>query len=316
MSSSKLKRYSPYILSIAVLLALIFYLHGNADRYQQLLDLSAGSLLLLAGLVLVFAFSKGLINYFFYRGLGVYLTLNEGIGLAAVNTLANQLPFAGGLIAKGVYLKQRHELAYTRFLSATLALYVCFVAANGAIGIAVLVYWKLVHQATVPTLLILGFSCMAASIFLLWLPIDFSFISGKWGQRLAQLMDGWQVLSQNWPMVGRLIGLQVFVTLLFAGRFWIAFHALSQDVTLAQCVLFSSANILTTLVTITPGGLGVREGIVAGVASLLGFEASVSVVAVGIDRLVSTLVIIALGAVYTYVLSKKVATAQPNPEIQ
>jgi uncharacterized membrane protein YbhN (UPF0104 family) len=316
VSVSKLRHYSPYILSTAVLLAFTFYLYGNVDQYQQLLDLSAGSLLLLAGLVLFFSFGKGLINYLFYRGLGVFLTLNEGIGLAAVNTLANQLPFAGGLIAKGIYLKQRHELAYTRFLTATLALYVCFVAANGTIGIIVLLYWALVDQATVPALLLLGFASMTISVLLLWLPIDIRFVSGKWGQRLAQLMDGWQVLSQNWPMVGRLIGLQVLVTLLFAGRFWIAFHALSQDVTLAQCVLFSAANVLTTLVTITPGGLGVREGIVAGVASLLGFEASVSVVAVGIDRLVATLVIIALGTVYTYVLSKKVASAQPNPETQ
>jgi len=303
---SKLKSYAPYILSITALLVFITYLHRNADRYRQLLDLSVGAISLLLGLVLMFTFTNGLINYLLYRQLGVVLTFNESIGLAAVNTLANQLPFAGGMIAKGIYLKQKYELAYTRFLSATLALYVCFVAANGAIGIAVLARWSLVDNKVLPMPLLLGFLGMLTTVFLLWLPTDVSFVPSKWGQRLAQLMDGWQVLSQNWLLVGKLVGLQMLMTLMFAGRFWIAFHALSQYVTLAQCLLFSAATILTRLVSIAPGGLGVREGIVAGVAYVLGFDAGVSVVAVSIDRLVATSVVIALGTIYTYILSKKV----------
>jgi hypothetical protein len=142
---SKWKSYLPYILSVAALLVFIAYLYRNAGRYQQLLDLSASSLFLLLGLVLTFISGNGLTNYVFYRGLGLPLTFNEGIGLAAVNTLANQFPFAGGMIAKGVYLKQRYKLTYTRFLSATLALYVCFVAANGVVGVAVdFLPWRLV----------------------------------------------------------------------------------------------------------------------------------------------------------------------------
>lgn len=311
---SRLKSYLPYFLSIAALFALFAYLYRNAEHYQQLLDLSAGSLFRLFSLVLMFTLANGLINYLFYHGLGVPLTFNEGIGLAAVNTLANQLPFAGGMIAKGVYLKQKYKLAYMRFLSATLALYVCFVAANGVMGVAVLAYLALVDDTIAPTLLILGFSAMAASVLLLWLPVDASSVPGKWGQLLAQLVDGWQVLSQNRLLIGELVGVQILITLMFTGRFWIAFHALSQDVTLAQCILFSAATILTRLVSIAPGGLGIREAIVAGVASVLGFDVGVSVVAVVIDRLIATLVIIVLGTVYTYILSKQVVNAQPEPE--
>jgi hypothetical protein len=47
---------------------------------------------------------------------------------------------------------------------------------------------------------------------------------------------------------------------------------------------------------------------------VLGFDAGVSVVAVVIDRLVATLVVITLGTVYTYILGKKVASVQPEPE--
>jgi uncharacterized membrane protein YbhN (UPF0104 family) len=308
---AKLKAYLPYVLSVGALLIFVTYLWRNLDRYQQLLNVSLATLLSLVGLVLVFALINGSINYFFYRALDVFLSFNESIGLAAINTLANQLPFAGGLVAKGVYLKQRHKLAYTHFLSATMALYVCFVAVNGAVALTVLGGWALIGGVEIPLALVLGFSGMVASVTSLWLPVDALSLPGKLGKRLMQLAEGWRALSQNIHLVGIMTGFQVLMTLLFAGRFWIAFHALSQDVTYAQCLLFSSATVLTRLVNIAPGGLGVREGIVAGVASLLGFEAGVSAVAVGIDRLVATSVVIVLGTIYTYVLSKKATDAEP-----
>jgi uncharacterized membrane protein YbhN (UPF0104 family) len=304
------KAYLPYVLSVGALLVFVAYLWRNLDRYRQLLDVSLGVLFSLLGLVLLFTLVNGLINFFFYRALGASLTLNESIGLAAVNTLANQLPFAGGLIAKGVYLKQRHQLAYTHFLSATMALYACFVAVNGAVALAVLALWAVTADVQVSPVLLLGFSGMTLSVASLWLPVTALSLPGRIGRRLTQLGEGWRVLSQNLVLVGIMAALQVLTILLFAGRYWIAFHALSQNVTYAQCVLFSSATILTRLVSILPGGLGLREGIVAGVASVLGFEPGVSVVAVGIDRLVATSVIIVLGTVYTYVLSTNAAHAE------
>lgn len=307
---SKLKAYLPYVLLVGALLIFVTYLWRNIDHYQQLLDFSFDTLLSLFGLALAFTLIRGAINYFFYRALGVLLTFNESIGLAAVNTLANQLPFAGGLIAKGVYLKQRHQLAYTHFLSATMALYVCFVAVDGAVALAVLGYWTLAGSVKVPLVLVLGFSGMVASVTSLWLPVDALSLPGKTGKRLMQLAEGWRMLSQNVYLVGAVTGFQVVVVLLFAARFWIAFHTLSQNVTYAQCLLFSSATVLTRLVNLTPGGLGVREGIVAAVASTLGFEPGVSAVAVSLDRLVETSVIILLGTVYTYVLSNKAANTK------
>lgn len=302
---NKFKAYLPYVLSLVALMIAAVYLYRNADRYQQLLNVSPLLLLSLLGLIVSFIFVKGCINYLLFRGLGVTLTLNEGIGLATINTLANQLPFAGGMVAKGVYLKQRYQLAYTHFLSATLVLYVWFVTANGALGLTVLGYWFFTNTIRIPILLSIMFLGMMSSICLLWVPISTSLVSGTWGKRLMQLDQGRRVLSGNLELIGQTVALQVITTLLFAGRFWIAFHILSQNISLEQCILFASANVLTTLITITPGGLGVREGIVAGIASILGFDLGVSVIAVSIDRAVATATIAIVGAVYTYALSKK-----------
>jgi uncharacterized membrane protein YbhN (UPF0104 family) len=303
--SKKLKSFIPYFLTFIAVGLFAGYLYQNADRYQQLLNLSASLLLAMVGLSILLIATNGLLNYFLYRELAVPLTINEGIGLASVNSLANQLPFAGGFVAKGVYLKRKYVLAYTRFSGATLALYVCFVAANGLVGIIILIYLYFIYNVPLSPLLLLGFLGMTLSAAVLWLPINTNFLSGKWGQRLAQLLSGWQVFKRNWLLLGKLIALQLVMTLIFAIRLNLAFGVLSQESILVYCILFSAATILSRLISIAPGGLAVREGIVATMAVVLNFDVGITVVAVGIDRLVATSIIVVMGSIYTYVLSKK-----------
>lgn len=310
---TQFRRAIPYLILVAALVIFGVYLYANAERYRSLLALSLAPVGWLLLLSLIFWLANGLINTLFYRGLDIPVTLHEGLGLAAVNTLANQLPFAGGLVAKGVYLKQRYRLTYSRYLSATAALYVCFVAANGALGLVVLAYgqWR---DLDMPVALWLGFALMTAVVAALWLPLQPGWIPGRWQQRAAQLAAGWRVLGQNLPLVLQLTGLQIALTALFAARFWLAFHMLSQSVSFADCLLFAAATVLSRLVSLAPGGLGVREGIVGAMAAVLGFDVGASIVAVGLERLVSTLVVLVVGVIYSYVLGR--AAAQPDGETQ
>ncbi|MEZ4646186.1 MAG: hypothetical protein R3E31_26275 [Chloroflexota bacterium] len=71
-------------------------------------------------------------------------------------------------------------------------------------------------------------------------------------------------------LVGQLMGVQILLLVIFAWRFWIAFHMLSQGVRLSQCLLFAAATIVISLVNITPGGLGIREVIVGGSGVVIG----------------------------------------------
>jgi len=91
---------------------------------------------------------------------------------------------------------------------------------------------------------------------------------------------------------------------------------LSQNVTLSQTLLFASASILTQLVTIAPGDLGVREAIVASVATVLGFDAGISVVAVSLDRLVAIVAIVLTGWVSMMILGKQFSGEPPDLELE
>ena len=123
-----------------------------------------------------------------------------------------------------------------------------------------------------------------------------------------QVLEGWSLISDNRLLVLKLLGIQVGMMVLLALRYWVAFKMLSQSVTIEQTLLFASASVLTNLASFAPGGLGVREGIVSGIAMLLGFAPGISIVAVGLDRFVSTVVIVLIGWVSTVLIGKEISS--------
>lgn len=126
MSIQTVKKSLPPILSLLALLLLVSYIYHNSDRFVPLWNMSGSRLALMIVFALVTLIMNGLVNYVLYQAVDIPVTANESVGLAAVNTLANQLPFMGGIIAKGVYLKRRHGASYGRYVSATVAMFVFF----------------------------------------------------------------------------------------------------------------------------------------------------------------------------------------------
>lgn len=263
-------------------------------------------------LSLAFPLVSGVSNVYLFRSMGADISFKDGFFLAAASTLANQLPISGGIISKGFYLKRRHEISYTKFFSATTALFFCFLAVNGIIGVSILLYWYISKNIPVSPILIIGFLLMVACLLIFWLPLEQIKFPEKIHKWIHHSIEGWMLISRNSTLLLRLIGLQTILMLLLAIRYWLAFHMLSQNISLDQAVLFSAASILTQLVSIAPGGLGVRELIVSAVASALGFDLGASIAAVGLDRLISTLGIFLVGGASSVILSKQIS--EPSPQ--
>jgi len=307
VQSSRLRSLILSVVSLGIVSAFVYYLYLNADRFSELLQVSFAGILALLLLTLATMLINGFINVAMFWGLGVKISHRDGFVLAAASTFANQLPISGGMIARGVYLKNKHNLSYAKFISASLAIFVCFIAVNGFIGLVILLYRMAFAGNPVSPFLLLGFGAMAACIIVFWIPLDFFRVPERFRNRITQAVDGWMFVGKYPALVLNLVGLQTASMILLAARYYVAFHMLSQNVSMSDVALFSSAAVLTQLVSIAPGGLGVTESIVAAVASALGFDMGVSVVAVGLDRLVSTIAILIVGGIDTVILGKQLA---------
>ena len=302
-------------ISLGILAAFVYYLHNNSDKYLELLNISKIGILGLLLLTLAFPLLNGMQNTYLYRGLGLAgFSHWDGFLITAASTLANQLPVPGGIVSKGYYLKRRYALPYTKFASSTIATFFCFFAVNGLVGVAVLFYWILMDEIAAPSILLIAFTTMVACIFVFWLPLDWIRMPERMRQWTHQAVEGWTAIGRNPGLLFRLAFLQVALVVMLSLRYSIAFHMLSQNVTMGQTLLFASASILTQLVSIAPGGLGVREAIVASVATALGFDTGVSVVAVGLDRLVVTVMIVLTGWVSIVILGRQIS-ATPNEPV-
>lgn len=288
----------------AVLVILISYGYHNAHQLGLLLRFSTSSLVLLLFFILASIFISGLINYVFYRNFDIDLSFKEGIGLALINSLGNQLPFVGGMIAKGVYLKKKCEVSYTLYFPATLALYVCYIAISGISGFMGLAYLTVIKTKLFSVPLFVGFACMAGSILVLKFSFRRYLVPKKWKEHAEAAADAWEKLGRNHTLVVKIFCLQFAGIIAMAARFLVVLRMLSQEVGLEHCIIFSSASTLTRIVSLVPGGIGIREGIVAGMSSYFGFEFGVSALAVALDRFVALSVVIIMSILYTRVLLK------------
>lgn len=283
------------IVSVGVIFAFIYYLYYNADKYLNLLRMSLGGVLLLFLVSLTFPLLNGLQNVYLYRRLGAAISYREGLFLTAASTLANQLPVSGGIISKGVYLNYKYKMSYVHFASSTLALYLYFISTNGFIGFTTLLVYVCFTNVSNSSALLVAYLLMTCSILFFRMPLPKITLPAKMHIWIRQAEEGLSFVNADCFVLMKIIILQVALIFLLAFRYWLAFHMLSQDVTMGYSLLFASATILTQLVSIAPGGLGVREAIVGAVAALLGVDPAISMIAVGLDRLVSTVMIILTG---------------------
>lgn len=305
MRQPLIRKIIPPILSAIVIIVLIVIITKNGEKFRQLFSFSIDSIFLIYLFNALTIIGNGLINRELYLELGAELSLNESIGLSSINTLANLLPFAGGMIAKGLYLNKKYKLPYLQYLSATIALFILFTSISGVIGIAGLIYLHIILQKKIPIHLAIGFFGMFLLLLILFLPIKFKRLPQKWRLKLDGVISVWMVINKNRTLILKISIIHILLSLILAGRYLVAFGMLSQDIYFADCLLFSSGTVLTQIISIAPGGLGVREGVVAGMSTLLNFDPSVSVVAVGLERLISTTLIVVVGGVYTFIMGNE-----------
>ncbi len=298
---------APLIFTFIVIIVAFIYLYLNRENYLDLFDLSFLTILKLFALNIFLPVINGMINFYFFRSLEVNLRWNESIGLASVNTFANLLPISGGIIAKGVYLKKKFQFPYSKFVSSIMALYIFFISVNGIIGVIILTSWWVSGGTNITNWLIIGYLFMVMILFLLWLPVEKIFEHTKYRNIVINFSKGWKILISTPKLLSKLIVFQILAIIIFSAKYYVTFNSFSQKISFIQCILFSSSTILTRIVSFAPGGLGVREGIVAGIASLMGFKFNVSIAALTFDRLIETFVIIILGTIYTYRLSSNLS---------
>lgn len=293
------KKFLPVIVIITVVLLFAYYIYNNISRLHYLFNFSPSSLLLIIALSIIIIFSRGITNCIIYSLFSLRLSIIEGAGVAIINNLGNLLPFSGGLFAKGIYLKKRHNLAFGHYFPATATLLVTFLGINGLMGMLSLAYLTHGFQEHTPSILLITFGLMLFGILTLWIPFPTTIFPSKWQELLKNIKEGWQGLGKDKTTFLLICLLQIISVSALAARLYLIFQMFSLGVGYLHCLLFTAATIITRFVTIAPGGIGAREAIVGGIAHLLGLQFGISALVVMVDRIFAILVCFLLAFIYS-----------------
>ncbi|MCZ6658248.1 MAG: lysylphosphatidylglycerol synthase domain-containing protein [Gammaproteobacteria bacterium] len=205
--------------------------------------------------------------------------------ITILGSAANMLPLPGSTLVRVAGLKAAGA-SYVDSTAVTLLIAVNWIGiAFLCAGIGV---WRLESLKLASVLLAIGGVALAVGIVLCWR------------------------ISQDARLVIYVMGTKVALVIVDICRVLLCFEALGVATTIWHASAFSISGVLGSAVSIVPAGLGVREGVSAIIAPLVGLSASAAFLAAALNRLVGLVVIVPVALVLTRT-SKSQRPTQARP---
>jgi uncharacterized membrane protein YbhN (UPF0104 family) len=246
------------------------------------------------------------------RAFGASLGIQESLELTLVNGMAQLwAPARTGLLVRAAYLRASYGISLARYgaLTITSELVLFVVAALLGAGCA------LAGSPSNPV--IGGLFCLAVlAVAGVYVACDRLAVAGRnlprVGERLDDFRTGLGVWRRHPVEARRLAAWSTLVVALHGLRLAASFAAVGAAASLTDVMIIQAAVALSIFIAVTPGGLGMKEGVVVGVAAALGIDVGVAVLASLVDRAVSVLELIVGGLAAMPMLTRRTVSHAPG----
>lgn len=316
LSSMIRLRFYRYIIAIVILVAISMLLFRQGDLLGILRTLDIQELVILL-LLSGFIFSVLAVQFrFMVRVFGLRLPFRDWFGLTAVNSMFSYyLPAKAGMLVRGAYLKTKYEFPVSDYTALVLASQLILMTVTGLAGVF-MVFSCGSECDRFYVLLMVVFSCVMTGSLFLFLILPRVMVLPDRFTRLREFLERVKAGYRVWR--GHSSGLLIFsaFNILLVGlrafRLQLCFHSLGIPVGFLEVVIVQLLLSVAFIVPITPGNLGVKEGLTVLCAELLGVTADAALAASLLDTAVTVIVIIVFGMVSTRVLLPGVGMPGPH----
>lgn len=287
-----------------------FFFYYLWDRREELISAFDGSFLHVAAMIPLIFFSwyfSGLQSYYIYRATSIPITRRESFMLTIAGSFANHMPMRAGTIIKAYYLKEVHGLKYSSFGGIFGVRVFLTMIAGGLMGVGVILVTFLLSRQPMPSSLLAMFVLMVVGpVIVLKLPIPRRApIPGKLNSILEDLSRVHDQLTGNSKLIACLIALLLVQYLILGVRFLVSADAINFDVGIEIVFLVAPLAALMSFVSVTPGGLGLREAIMGYVTLELGYGFSNGFFMGSIDRAILLLMTGVFGGISFLLIWRK-----------
>lgn len=298
----KLLKYLKIVITIAVLGFFVYYFINNKEDLLKVLSVT---ILPLVGIMISYSivfYLNGVFIKVILKTFKKKISLIESFYVSVISSLGNYfLPMRGGAVIRSVYLKKNFEFPYEYFVSTLYGYYIIVFLVNAFVGLISLVVISIKYGVTsIPLYLFFG-GLFVAMLVLSFVKFPVKKIKGSKNKVLDKvlsviknILEGWNMIVENKRLLISLIVITLVALVAGIALFYFEFRALSIDVSIMNVILYNCLSGVSLLVSITPGSLGIREGIFSITSDILGISNEQIMQLALLDRGVIVIVLVVL----------------------
>jgi uncharacterized membrane protein YbhN (UPF0104 family) len=231
---------------------------------------------------------------------GVKIGLFKNVLLICASVLGNHLPFRLGTLYRMHYLKKNFNVNYQQFGSIIVFRFLLLIVLTGMIGIVCVGYiYFTYHRFNIGfCLLMIAFVGLPLGGY--WLQKTYLFNrlpQNRFWNKFEVFNSSLGIFSENRALMFKISLFILLQIIIFTLRFFVSSMLLNERVPLIVLFLMSPIAITTSLLVLTPGGIGFRETLLGIVSQLTGYGFDSGVFMATVDRGVLIAATLIFGAI-------------------
>ena len=287
-----------YLVTILVIALFAIYLATNFDKFRPLAHINSWFLILIGIGNIVFLVTSGLLTKYLLKPFSRELPLLEATYIALITSVGNFFAPAGtGLAIRAYYLKKKHKVPYSDYISILAGNYLIVFLVNSLFGLLALLALKSRGGSHYGVLVLIFALLFITSLALSFNKIKIeaaSNIQVRWIKAIVKLAvklsEGWQRILDYGNLKSQLALLTTLNLFISVAIFWLIISSLHLKASLGALLLFSVISMLSLFINITPANLGVKEALYIFSSGALGFSTTQIILIAIIDRGVSFMI--------------------------
>ena len=262
-------KYIKYLLTIAIIFLFGIYIYRNPEILASLKDINPLFIIITMILFLIVFLLEGIFIKITLQAFDKDITIKESFYISTISRIGNYLlPMRAGAIFRATYLKNKYNFEYSKFLSTLYGYYIILFLVYSSMGIISLIIKWIFFNELYLILLIFFSALFFAMLFLIFVRFPAkktintknSFLE-KVSRFLQKFIQGWDTIVKNRKLLKNLIFVTVGHVLVNTIIIFVEFIALNITIDIPNLMLYSSLSGASLLISLTPGSLGIREGV-------------------------------------------------------
>lgn len=307
-----LRKITSFVILVGFFSWAVWYVLGNADDFLIIKQVNWLDIGQLAAAFICILICNGAFIYVVSSAFDIKLRHIEWLSISSASSFANFfMPFRGGAGLRALYMSRLHGLSITDFISTLSVMYLMHAALNGFLALAGMV---LVISNGGPidlTLLIFFLLTTVTGLLFISLEINTAMDIKRFPfKQINQVLSGWKKVRQERSIVIRLWALMLILILITLWQCKVAFAAVSVPISWGGIAVYAASKNLAMLVGLTPGSLGIVEGVSIYLGHVLGYGTSEALLVQGLIRSITIVTLLIVGPISFLLLHRHIGSSR------